>query len=99
MILKFDLKEEYIKLSKLAPGEDIAYCVPYDIGDDGKYIKEYCGTPLLEFDGRYLKRYCGMPLYEVEGNKIKEYCGNYLYEIDGFLSGKELLGLLAILFA
>ena len=36
MILKFDLKEEYIKLLKLAPGEDIAYCVPYDIGDDGK---------------------------------------------------------------
>ncbi|MBR4816539.1 MAG: ABC transporter ATP-binding protein, partial [Lachnospiraceae bacterium] len=40
MILKFDLKEEYIKLLKLAPDEDIAYCVPYDIGEDGKYIKE-----------------------------------------------------------
>ena len=40
MILNFDLKEEYIKLLKLAPEEKIAYCVPYDIGDDGKYIKD-----------------------------------------------------------
>lgn len=40
MILNFDLKEEYIKPLKLAPDEKIAYCVPYDIGDDGKYIKD-----------------------------------------------------------
>ena len=30
---------------------------------------------------------------------IKEYCGNYLYEIDGFLSNRELMCLVALLFA
>ena len=45
-----------------------------------------------------LKRYCGNILYEVVGNKIKQYCGNYVYEIDGFISNRELMGLIAILF-
>ena len=40
MILKFDLKEEYIRLLGLKPDEEIAYCVPYDIGDDGNYLKD-----------------------------------------------------------
>ena len=40
MILKFDLKEAYVKQLKLAQNEEIAYCVPYDIGEDGKYLKE-----------------------------------------------------------
>ena len=40
MILKFDLKDEYVKLLNLAKDEEIAYCVPYDIGEDGNYIKD-----------------------------------------------------------
>ena len=40
MILKYDLKEEYLKLLGLEAGEEMVYCVPYDIGDDGKYIRD-----------------------------------------------------------
>ena len=66
---------------------------------DGDKIKEYCGKTLLEFDGEKLKRYCGPTIYEVDGNKIKEYCGKNLYEVEGFLSRREWMALLAILFA
>ena len=46
-----------------------------------------------------VKRYCGPYIAEIQGNRIKEYCGGYLYEIDGFLSHKEMMMLIAILFA
>ena len=39
MILQFELKEDYVKQLGLAQNEEIAYCVPYDIGEDGKYLK------------------------------------------------------------
>ena len=40
MILKFDLKQEYTDLLKLRDNEKIAYCVPFDIGDNGEYLKD-----------------------------------------------------------
>ena len=40
MILKYELKEEYKRLLKLEKDDEIAYCMPYDIGDDGKYLKD-----------------------------------------------------------
>ncbi len=40
MLLKYDLKKEYTELLHLKEDEEIAYCVPYDIGPDGKYIRE-----------------------------------------------------------
>ena len=46
-----------------------------------------------------IKRYCGSYIAEIQGNMIKEYCGSYLYEIDVFLSNRELMMLIAILFA
>ena len=46
-----------------------------------------------------LKEYYGKTLLEIDGGKIKEYFGKPLYEIDGFLSRRELMALLAILFA
>ena len=54
--------------------------------------------PILEYDGKLLRRYNGNYRYEISGNMIREYNGNYLYEIEGYVSGKELMGLLAILF-
>ena len=46
-----------------------------------------------------IRRYCGPYIAEIQGNKIREYCGSYLYEIDGFLSNRELMMLIALLFA
>lgn len=46
-----------------------------------------------------VKRYCGSYIAEIDGNRIKQYCGPYLYEVDGFISRKELMMLIAILFA
>ena len=68
------------------------------VGSSGR-VRAYCGNYLLEFDGRRVRRYCGNYIAEVEDGRIREYCGNYLYTIEGSLSSKELLALIAILFA
>jgi hypothetical protein len=40
-----------------------------------------------------------MYIASIEGNRIKEYGGRILYEIDGFITHKELMMLIALLFA
>jgi ATP-binding cassette subfamily B protein len=40
MILKYDLKDSYVGLLKLEPEETVVYCVPYDIADDGGFLRD-----------------------------------------------------------
>ena len=66
------------------------------------YLKDYqTGRYLLTVDGDYIKEYqTGKYRYKISGDKIVEYqSGRYLYKFDGFLSHKEIVALLAILFA
>lgn len=46
-----------------------------------------------------IRYYCGSNILETDGQRIREYCGKYLYEINGFISNRELMALIAILFA
>ena len=46
-----------------------------------------------------IRRYCSNYILETTGDKIREYCGPFLYQIEGFISHKELMALIAILFA
>ena len=75
------------------------YCGSYLYEIDGDRIKQYCGSYLLQVEGNRIRRYCGSYIAEIDGNRIKQYCGPYLYEIEGFLSHKELMMVIAVLFA
>lgn len=66
---------------------------------DGDRIKEWAGFYVLEVKGNNIKRYGGQIIAQIDGNKIKEWAGLYIYEISGFVSHKELMALIAILFA
>ena len=61
-------------------------------------IRRYCGAYILEINNSQIREYCGPYRYTIENDKVREYCGKYLYEIDGFLSNRELMMLIAILF-
>ena len=66
------------------------------------YIKDYqSGRILLTIDNDYIKEYqTGIYRYKLSGDKVIDYSiGRYLYKIDGFLSRKELVVLLTLLFA
>ena len=65
----------------------------------GDKVKEYSGLYILQFDGRLLRRYGGQYIAEVNGNKIRKWGGLWEYEIDGFMTHKELLALLTLLYA
>ena len=47
----------------------------------------------------YLKSYSGQILLKIEDSYIKEYSGIIRYRIDGFLSRREMMALIAIIFA
>ena len=46
-----------------------------------------------------IKRYCGNYILECDGGRLKEYCGSYRYEIEGFMTRKEIMMLLTLLYA
>lgn len=46
-----------------------------------------------------IKRYCGNYILECDGNRIRDYCGSYRYEIEGFMTRKEIMMLLTLLYA
>ena len=66
---------------------------------DGDKVKEYSGLYILQFDGRLLRRYGGQYIAEVQDNKIRRWGGLWEYVIDGFITHKELMALLTLLYA
>ena len=46
-----------------------------------------------------IKRYCENYILECDGGRLKEYCGSYRYEIEGFMTRKEIMMLLTLLYA
>ncbi len=87
MILKYDLKEEYLKLLGLEAGEEMVYCVPYDIGDDGKYIRD---SYVVVSEERLFVIEEGKLKKEIRLNEVSEIlsepmiaCGVLYYTLDG----------------
>ena len=65
------------------------------------YLKDYMsGRNILSFDGDYIKEYStGRIKYRMSSDRVVDYMsGRILYKIDGFLSGREKMALIAILF-
>ncbi len=98
MILKYDLKEEYLKLLGLEAGEEMVYCVPYDIGDDGKYIRD---SYVVVSEERLFVIEEGKLKKEIRLNEISEIlsepmiaCGVLYYTLDGEKTGKAKENLL-----
>lgn len=65
-------------LSKLIPGETVEYCSPYDIGEDGRFLKgaylAVTGTRLLVFSDTAIKR--ELPLSEIVQLKCEPQVAN-----------------------
>ena len=98
MILKYDLKEEYLKLLGLEAGEEMVYCVPYDIGDDGKYIRD---SYVVVSEERLFVIEEGKLKKEIRLNEVSEIlsepmiaCGVLYYTLEGEKTGKAKENLL-----
>ena len=46
-----------------------------------------------------IRQFCGQYIYEIDGDRIRRFCGPYMYEIEGPISQRQLMALIAILFA
>ena len=62
------------------------------------YIKKWGGPIYFEVNSYGIKKFASLYDYKIDGNYLKEFGGKILYKIDGFLSHKQLMAILAILF-
>ena len=63
------------------------------------YLRRYCGSRILEINNGQIREYCGPIKYTIDGNYLRRYCGPNEYEIEGFITNKELMALLVLLYA
>ena len=93
MILKYDLIDAYIKLLELESDEEIVYCVPFDIGEDGNFVKNsYVVVSekrlfVIE-DGQLKKRLLLNDVSEILSEPMIA-CGILYYTKDGNKSGSQ----------
>lgn len=66
---------------------------------DGDKIKDYLGRILLYVDYQRIKQFGGHIIATYDNNYIKEFSGKIIYKFDGFLSKREVMALMAIIFA
>lgn len=66
---------------------------------DGDYIKDFGGRILLNITRNQVKEFSGRIIANFDSTNIKDFSSGMIeYKIDGFLSRREMLALLAIIY-
>ena len=67
---------------------------------DGENVKDFSGRILLKITYKEVKDFYGRIIATFDSSNIKDFSsGQIQYKIDGFLSRRELMALLAIMYA
>ena len=66
---------------------------------DGNYVKEYSGRILLNITTDQVKTITGQIIARYDSTYIKSYSGMIQYRIDGFLSRRQVMAILTLLYA
>ena len=66
---------------------------------DGDKVKDFYGRVLLNITYDSVKEFGGRIIAKFDTNYIKDFSGMIQYKIDGFLSRRELMALLAVIYA
>lgn len=63
------------------------------------YLKTFSGSILLSIDDDKIKEYGGRIIATYDQNYIKDFGWQIRYRIDGFISRREIMALIAVLYA
>ena len=66
---------------------------------DGNYVKEFSGKILLNITYDQVKTFSGQIIAKFDTTYIKSFTGQIQYKLDGFLTRKQLMAILTLLYA
>ena len=62
------------------------------------YLKSFTGTTLLRIENNTFKEFSGQTKYYLKDDRVKDFYGKTEYRIDGFMSRREMMALIAVLY-
>lgn len=66
---------------------------------ENDYIKEFCGVIRYKINGNRIQEFNGRMIARFDTSYIHDFSGAIQYKLDGFFSRRELMAILAIIYA